>query len=158
VPDEAGAGAVKRAEELHGLSHDHHQALYRALELKRAERAGEATVPFLEFWRGHASAHFRLEEEVLLPGWAQLSSSFDAAMATRVLAEHLAMRADVLRLEAGTLDLDSQRALGEALERHVRFEERELFPAIEADLDPTALAELGARLASAERELEEPAR
>jgi len=141
---------VKRAAELHGLSHDHHQALHWALQLKRSESADEPAQPFLDFWHGHASGHFRVEEEVLLPGWAQLSDSFAESMAARVLGEHLAMRAEVLRLEAGELDLDARRALGVALERHVRFEERELFPAIEAGLDQPALAQLGARLAEAE--------
>jgi hypothetical protein len=149
---------VKRAAELHGLSHDHHQALHWALQLKRSESASEPAQPFLDFWHGHAGEHFRVEEEVLLPGWAQLSGSFDESMATRVLGEHLALRTEVLRLAAGELDLEARRALGEALERHVRFEERELFPAIEAGLDQAALAELGARLAEAERELEETGR
>jgi len=147
---------VKRAPELHSLSHDHHQTLYWGLQLKRSAGPGEMAEPFLDFWRHHARQHFRLEEEVLLPGWAQLSGSFDESMAARVLREHLAMRADVLRLEAGLLDLDSQRGLGEALESHVRFEERELFPAIEAGLDQAALAELGARLAEAEAGIAEP--
>jgi len=147
---------VKRAAELHGLSHDHHQVLHWALELKRSESADDPAQPFLDFWHGHAGEHFRVEEEVLLPGWAQLSDSFDESMATRVLGEHLAMRAEVLRLEAGEFGLDARRALGKALERHVRFEERELFPAIEAGLDEAALAELGARLAQAEGELGQP--
>jgi len=148
---------LKRAEELRGLSHEHHQALFRAMKLKRASDPGDEAEAFLEFWRRHAQPHFRLEEEVLLPGWAQFGGGYDAALAERVLREHLELRADALRLEAGMLDLEAVRALGEALDRHVRFEERELFPLIEANLEPAALTELGARLAAAEAALEGPA-
>jgi len=148
---------MKRADELVALSHDHHQALFQAMQLKRASSPGDGVEPFLAFWREHASAHFRIEEEVLLPGWAQLGGGFDSALAERVLSEHLSLRAEVLRLQAGTLDLEGQRAIGEALERHVRFEERELFPAIQTGLAPADLAQLGARLAEAEAALEAPA-
>ena len=39
-----------------------------------------------------------------------------------------------------------QRRLGELLAAHVRFEERELFPRLEAVLPPEQLAELGGQL------------
>ena len=48
--------------------------------------------------------------------------------------------------------LDAAHALGEELDAHVRFEERELFPAIERDLDDEALAILARAVAKAEGE------
>ncbi len=58
------------------------------------------------------------------------------------------MRTEAERLRAGAHTLEDLHALGEALERHVRFEERELFPRIESDLDSTSIATLGERLAA----------
>jgi hypothetical protein len=56
----------------------------------------------------------------------------------------------VWRLERGDLPLEETHSLGALLERHVRFEERELFRAIEAGMDDDAIAELGAEIARAE--------
>ena len=46
--------------------------------------------------------------------------------------------------------VEELRELGELLERHVRFEERELFPVIEAGLDADAISRVGAEIAEAE--------
>ena len=43
-------------------------------------------------------------------------------------------------------------ALGELLAEHVRLEERELFPAIEATLNPEQLSSMASALAIAERD------
>ena len=53
-------------------------------------------------------------------------------------------------LRAERVGADDLRALGELLDRHVRFEERELFPLIEASLDEGAIGAIGAEIAAAE--------
>src|SRR5680860_716611 len=60
---------MKRDPALVSLSHDHHQALFVAQKLRRAtaETLGEDRAAFLAYWEEHGRAHFRLEEEVLLP-------------------------------------------------------------------------------------------
>jgi hemerythrin-like domain-containing protein len=141
---------VKRSAELTPLSHDHHQALFVAQRLKRAEDAGEARNRFLDFWRSHGRDHFVIEEEILLPAWTIASGDADRAQAARVAAEHLEIRRAARALERELPDLEALRELGELLERHVRFEERELFPAIEAQLDAEQLAELGTEIERAE--------
>ncbi|MQA76329.1 MAG: hypothetical protein GEU88_18715 [Solirubrobacterales bacterium] len=92
-------------------------------------------------WRRDGRHHFRVEEEVLLPTWALHGAIDDVAM-TRMLGDHLLIRREALRLEAGEASLEVLRALGELLARHVRFEERELFPSIEEDLDAESLGRL----------------
>jgi|Tabmets5t2r1_1033131.scaffolds.fasta_scaffold19460_1 hemerythrin-like domain-containing protein len=141
---------MKRSPELMPLSHDHHQALFAAQQLKRAEDPAEALDPFLAFWRTHGRNHFQVEEEVLLPGWIVADADADRRLAERVLSEHLEIRGLVWRLERGDLPLEETHSLGALLGRHVRFEERELFPAIEAGMDDDAIAELGAEIARAE--------
>lgn len=65
-------------------------------------------------------------------------------------SDHLAIRAKVRRLDRGVPTVQELHGLGEVLEAHVRFEERQLFPLIEAALDAASIAELGSEIASAE--------
>ncbi len=140
---------MKRSPELTPLSHEHHQALFVALQLKRAED-GSAFAAFREFLDGEGGTHIGIEESILLPGWLAADPGADREAAARVLDEHLELRAARLRLGSGEPAAAELHALGELLERHIRFEERELFPAIEAALGDQDLAELGARIAAAE--------
>jgi hypothetical protein len=71
-------------------------------------------------------------------------------MAARVAAEHLEIRASTRLLQAGDVSPDRARDLGSLLERHVRFEERELSPLVESSLGEEALRSLGAEVAAAE--------
>jgi hemerythrin-like domain-containing protein len=145
---------MKRSPELTPLSHDHHQALFVAQKLKRADSAGDARESFLAFWQSHGRGHFAIEEDILLPGWVENDPGADREAAARVAAEHLEIRTEARRLERGSeLELEQLQALGALLERHVRFEERELFPAIESALDPDAIARLGEEIAAAEADL-----
>jgi hypothetical protein len=141
---------MKRSVELTPLSHDHHQALFAAQQLKRADDPHEAREAFLAFWSSHGRRHFQIEEEVLLPAWIERDPGADPAMAARVSEEHLAIRAELRRLQSGDPSAGGLRRLGELLERHVRFEERELFPLIEGGLDEADRRAVGAELASAE--------
>jgi hemerythrin-like domain-containing protein len=140
---------MKRAEALQPLSRDHLKALLAAKRVREAPDVATATSAFSQFWDVEQH-HFRIEEEVLLPHWAA-STEVEQAAVERMLADHLAIRRDALRLERGGLSLDGLRALGTRLHDHVRFEERELFPLIEQALDDDALAQLGAALAVAHR-------
>lgn len=137
-PKSAG-GRGKRAEALQPLSRDHLKALLAAKALRDAEEVEAAQLAFLDFWREHGAHHFRVEEEVLLPQWF-LYAEVDRPGVERMLEEHLTIRREALRLAAGPVELEELRALGDLLHDHVRFEERQLFPAIEASLTPQQLA------------------
>jgi hemerythrin-like domain-containing protein len=142
---------VKRSHALTPLSHDHHDALVAAQSLRRAADASEAAAAFLSFWRDHGSRHFRVEEEVLLPLWAHLGE-VDERAAKRLAREHLRIRTMAIAVAEGA-SLETIHALGEELAAHVRFEERELFPAIEKALEPEALDRLGRAVRDAEQAL-----
>jgi hypothetical protein len=141
------ASRMKRHRALQPLSRDHHVALVAAQRLRRANEgdATSAREAFLEFWHEHGADHFRVEEEVLLPaaaGWIDP----EAECVVRMLVDHVRIRAAAQRLEheAGPT-LDELHHLGSALERHVRLEEREVFPLIEAampELEAERLVEL----------------
>jgi hemerythrin-like domain-containing protein len=135
---------VKRSDALAPLSHQHHQGLFAALKLKRADAAAaaEARVAFAEFWEREGRDHFRVEEELLLPAYAR-HGEHDHPAVVRVLVEHVDLRRrgeDIVA--AADPDPDELHELGERLERHIRHEERVLFPLIEAALPADELARL----------------
>src|SRR5687768_15710592 len=86
-------GTMKRSKALRALSHQHHQGLFAALQLKRAgrETAVEARQVFLDFHEREGSRHFRAEEELLLPAFARHTGVDDPAI-VRVLTEHVDLR------------------------------------------------------------------
>ena len=135
---------MKRAAELAPLSRDHHVALEHALRLRRASADDAAAVvaAFLAFLVDEGRAHFAREEALLAPE----VPADRADLAERMLDEHeeILRRAAALgtRPEAGPA-----RELGELLSRHVRFEERELFPLLERRLPASRLREIGHDLA-----------
>lgn len=143
---------MKRSEALRSLSRDHHHALVIAQDLRRAEDPPRAAGHFLEFWRQFGEPHFRVEEEVLLPVWAFLGT-LNAEAAARVAREHLSIRRAVIALESGRSSLEQIHDLGEEFEAHVRFEERRLFPLLEADLDDDELAHLARVVSESEAAL-----
>ncbi len=141
---------MKRAEALRPLSRDHHAALIVAKTLRDASEPEPAGQVFLEFWRSHGILHFRVEEEVLLPGWA-LHAEVDREAVARMLEDHLEIRREALRLAERPLPLDELHELGRRLAEHVRFEERELFEMIEEALEPEELDGLAAAIDEAEQ-------
>ena len=131
---------MKRTAELAPLSRDHQVALAHALKLGRASEDDVAAIVagFLAFLVDEGRAHFVQEETLLAPE----VPDDHADLADRMHAEH----AEILRL-AETLgrlpDVVSARELGDLLSRHVRFEERELFPLLERRLPAARLLEIG---------------
>ncbi|MBK5220321.1 MAG: hemerythrin domain-containing protein [Thermoleophilia bacterium] len=147
---------MKRAEALRPLSREHLGALLAAKRLREADDLEEATRAFLDFWKSDGQRHFRIEEEVLLPNWAR-QAEVDRPGVARMLKEHLAIRREALRLAAGEASLEEARELGRLLDDHVRFEERRLFPIVEAALDAAGLADLAAAIEEAEAPTPPPA-
>ncbi len=144
--------ALKRSRELKPLSSEHHQALLLAFQIKKglAGHAESAGAPkdlpgLLSLARRYEDAvlrnHTRAEEDCLGKYLAE-------ADMRRLRQEH----AELARLlqAARTAKTPEMRAalaaFAELLERHVRWEERELFPACERDMDAEALAHVGHEL------------
>lgn len=144
---------MKRDPALMSLSHDHHQALFVARTLRRAtaESAEEASAAFLAYWEASGRQHFRLEEEVLLPAYAEYGSAHHPLVA-HTLCDHVAIRqlADGVAASSPPI-LGALQELGIELAHHVRFEERELFPHIERTMPALTLAAVAQALEEAER-------
>ncbi len=141
---------MKRAEALRALSREHHVALELALRLRRATDADADAVAAaaIGFWYTEARAHFREEEELLLPAFSRHVGATDPDM-VRVLVEHVELRRRFADVESGAgADPAELRRLGELLAGHVRHEERTLFGRIEAALDDAEMTALGEALST----------
>jgi iron-sulfur cluster repair protein YtfE (RIC family) len=147
---------MKRDPALRSLSHDHHQALFVAQKLRRADatNAAAARALFVEFWNREGRRHFQVEEEVLFPSYAVHGDAHDP-LVLRALGDHVEIRAVA---DSVSEDLTELHELGRRLAEHVRLEERELFPLIEASMPTDALATLTADLERAERSSAEGSR
>ncbi len=134
---------MKRHPQLQPLSDDHHTALVLARRLRRVGSDAGDPADLAELWEGARASfarelapHFRVEEERLFP---PLAAAGENALVERALRDHRRLR----ELIASAPTPDQVIAFGELLHRHVRFEERELFPRAESVLDLAVLAAVG---------------
>lgn len=110
----------------------------------------QAAERFSAFWKSDPQAHFSREEQFVLPLLARHASP-DSDEVRETLNQH----AEITRLVGELNDKVARRemieallldALGEALRRHIRFEENELFPAIEASVPEEELWRMNEQL------------
>jgi hemerythrin-like domain-containing protein len=122
------------------LSHDHHHGLALALRCRKqalgqirpmgAEGLRARAQEFGAFFAGNLVRHFRAEEEILFPLMGSLVPESQAII-DRLLKDHEEIREASKRLESATGLGKMIFDLGDLLERHIRMEERELFPLFE---------------------------
>jgi hemerythrin-like domain-containing protein len=124
---------MKRTPALQPLSREHHTALTLAKACERAaqscdeERITKTCQRILKAFAEELEPHFQIEEQSLLP---LLHSAENRPLEQRTMEDHRQLRAlldGLRRNDAGALD-----SFGKLLTAHVRFEERELFPALES--------------------------
>ncbi|MFB5663491.1 hemerythrin domain-containing protein [Alteribacillus sp. HJP-4] len=140
---------LHRHKALHPLSHDHHRALFTALNLKRAgtEASRFSTTEVKEdtiyFWTTDGNTHFQNEEEVLLPVFAEYASVNQKDI-QQMLIEHVEIRSAMQKLcrDREAFTTDQLNELGSLLEEHIRREERVIFPMIEQALPEERISKL----------------
>lgn len=127
---------MPRTGALLSLSRDHHTALVLARVARKAaesaDRAAcdEVLVRINAHWHQVMAAHFQSEEQLL----AIAKDSLDPQVAVRIFSEHAMLQQ--LIVEPGMLEsCERLNRLGELLAAHVRYEERVLFPQLQAVLD-----------------------
>jgi len=143
---------MRRHRALRPLSSEHHQALLVAFKVQKslagqAETAGAPTdLP------GLVTLVRRFEEDVLVPH-ARAEEELLGAYLTpgdidRLREEHRELRrlAAASRASRGEAPRRELAAFAELLERHVRWEERELFPYAEGHVDAATLADIGGEI------------
>ena len=125
------------------LSHDHHHGLALALRCRKqslgqikpmgAEGLRERSAEVTQFFATDLVPHFRAEEDILFP---LLRSAVPQSVPVieQLLGEHEQISAMVENLNRGQGLSQILFDLGDLLERHIRLEERELFPLYEENV------------------------
>ncbi|ODM52132.1 hemerythrin domain-containing protein [Elizabethkingia meningoseptica] len=133
---------MKRNENIVLLSRDHHFGLLCSWKirqgLKKEIAAGRIGKYIRYFWTSHLEEHFREEEEILFP-------HADDEFAERIRQEHQQIRSLTAAIEIA-VDPELLLSFANALEQHIRFEERTWFPHLEELLDNQTLEEIGKAL------------
>ncbi len=149
---------AKRHPSLIPLSREHHVALLLAFRLRQGlprtqkptDSPQEQAEDTIRFFHNNLATHFRAEQEVLFPLIHSTLPQAESLLDT-LIAEHAAMRTQVGALEQTAPDTETLtaqlKAFGDLLERHVRCEERELFPLFEAHFPENEAERLGAAIA-----------
>jgi len=137
---------MKRDSHLKTLSWEHHDGLVAAFRVKKALRSGieAASVSkyILSTWENQLKHHFWQEETILEKNKTGLLENTELTI--RMLAEHKEMATIIRELEQKTSDLvELCNRFAEMLEKHIRFEERELFPFLEQNLSGKDIQEAG---------------
>jgi iron-sulfur cluster repair protein YtfE (RIC family) len=137
------------------LSHDHHHGLALALRCRKQalgqikpmggvglrERAAEV----LAFNDSNLIAHFRAEEEVLFP-MLRLAVPQSVSIIEQLVRDHEQIRQAMAQLKSGAGLAKLIFDLGDLLERHIRREERELFPLFEQQVNANQAELIGEQL------------
>ena len=136
---------IRRSEHIMALSKDHHFSLLFCWKIRQGLKmdiAAERMINYVRFfWQQHMQAHFREEEEIL---FAPLKDE----MVQKAITDHRQITEQVeALLNVSATGIQKQLSLlTDEVERHVRFEERELFPYLEKILSAKQLEIIGKQL------------
>ncbi|TCJ12466.1 hemerythrin domain-containing protein [Flaviaesturariibacter flavus] len=132
---------IKRSAQLAPLSREHHEGLLLSWKIRqglaRAIDAKRISAYLQWFWETELADHFRREEAAfhpVLPG---------APLLARMQEEHEEIEG-LIHVDAQIPDADLLGEIAQKVTDHIRFEERELFPWIEAQLGDEKLTALQA--------------
>jgi iron-sulfur cluster repair protein YtfE (RIC family) len=129
---------MKRNPALYTLSHDHHQGLILAQQLKKGAPQYKGMPSTLEdkkeytlsFYKTELVKHFQDEEEILFPAVKNKNDELDRKIA-EIISEHRKMESLIKDLEKTDQLENVLDELGWLLEKHIRKEERDVFMEIE---------------------------
>jgi iron-sulfur cluster repair protein YtfE (RIC family) len=146
---------MQRHPSLIRLSHDHHHGLALALRCRKqalgrlkpmgAAGLNERAREFRAFFDTDLERHYRAEEEILFP-LMRGAVGESAALIDELLRDHQRLRELLNRLAEETVMAKTLFDAGDLLERHIRREERELFPLFEKRADAALAAEVETKL------------
>jgi len=123
------------------LSREHHDALLFIWKIKQGLK-NKTSLPIVVdyikwFWNNNLKDHFDQEEKILLPYLPN-----EDEMVQRLRKEHEMIR----KMVDKELNETSILILTDALNDHIRFEERQLFPHIEQTVSEAQLDEISRQL------------
>lgn len=144
--------AIHRHIALHPLSKQHHQGLLVSLllekGLKKRVPVKELRDFIIQFWEQELAAHFDMEESIFAPYsilYPILTNQF-----AQMKLDHQEIRFLIQKInnESRVDQSDSINTFAALLEKHIRFEERELFNALQETLSDIELVDVLQQLES----------
>lgn len=126
---------MKRHISLETFSRDHNNGLILARHLEVEQDKQAALQQLVLGWDQELCDHFDEEERLLLPLCTR-------ELGAHLLRDHEAIRAQIELARQGQLVDEQAELLGQTLHDHIRWEEREFFPAIEASASEIQLLSL----------------
>ncbi len=137
---------IKRSKELAPLSREHHDGLMLVWKIRRGIKKGiqlERIGKYVQFfYQNSLRRHFEIEEEYVFLLLSQHNMERKEAEAQHlVLRRQIEEMSDIAQLINACLI-----EFSDLLERHIRFEERILFPLIEKEADPVLFSTYGKML------------
>lgn len=136
---------IKRSEHIILLSKDHHTSLLFCWKIRQGLKMDaemERIKKYVQyFWRYHMQPHFEEEEEIL---FAPLKDE----KVQKAIDEHGQIKTQInTLLNRSEMEAGSGLALlADMVDKHVRYEERELFPHLEKTLSHEQLETIGKQL------------
>lgn len=140
---------IKRSESIVKLSREHHFSLLFCWKIRQGIKKEIPALRIMEyvryFWEANLKLHFKQEEDILFESLPQ------DKMISRAVAEHTTLKEAISVLFTIPEDeiINELHRFADQLEKHVRFEERELFPYLEKTLSEEQHQEVSARLDAA---------
>ena len=143
----------KRHPSLVPLSREHHHGLLLAFRLKHGlpktrqphDSPQEQAADTVRFFGKSLTPHFAAEADILFPAIRSMQPQASALL-DQLLQEHMAMRELVAHIDqqgpAGPQLTELLTSFGTLLERHIRCEERELFPVYETHVSEAEAARI----------------
>ncbi len=140
---------MKRLKQLHYLSWDHQKALKEAFNINKfIDTLSEIDVIkkknfVLEFYEKDLLLHFHSEEECLLPRLL-LNRNSETYLINKTLEDHILIHSLIILLKREKETQKIRQILkefAEALNQHIRFEERQLFEFSQQILSENDLSE-----------------
>jgi hemerythrin-like domain-containing protein len=139
---------MKRHDQLKTLSWEHHDGLVVAFRLQQGLKNGISLKILkkyiLHVWNTALRHHFWQEEEIINPHLEQSKQGLQ--IKKQMMADHHAFRGLIDDLEQNSARTDQIGEFADILNRHIRFEERQLFPFVETNTSQTELEKMGAFL------------
>ena len=132
---------LKRHEALAKFSHEHHNGLLLCWKIRQGIKheiqPDRISAYILFFFDEDLKKHFKKEEETLFP-----RLDVNDPLRTQAIGEHRNIYSLIERIGNEMAGYDELNEFADALDKHIRFEERILFNHIQTRLQVAELAEL----------------
>ena len=137
---------IKRSKHIVTLSREHHTGLLFCWKIRQGLKKQADTSRMQKyvayFWQNHLRQHFQEEEK-------HLFEKVNDEYCWKAMQQHRDIRALIHQITSSHLSEALLNQLADTVDAHIRYEERELFPHLERELDEQELIRIGAALEQA---------